>query len=45
MISDLDAVAMVPKDAAAPVAGGTAYVTADGRINPPSLPAKWLMYG
>ena len=33
MISDLDAVAMVPADAAAPVAGGTAYVTADGELS------------
>ena len=33
MISDIDAVAMVPADAAAPVAGGTAYVTADGELS------------
>ncbi len=33
MISDLDAVAMVPADRSAPVAGGTAYVTADGKLS------------
>ena len=33
MISDIDAVAMVPADVSAPVAGGTAYVTADGELS------------
>lgn len=33
MISDLDAVAMVPVDASAPVAGATSYVTADGELS------------
>ena len=33
MISDLDAVAMVPADTSAPVAGGTAYVTAAGALS------------
>lgn len=33
MISDTDAVAMVPADASAPDAGGTAYVTADGELS------------
>lgn len=33
MISDLDAVAMVPVDTSAPVAGGTSYVTADGKLS------------
>lgn len=39
MISDTDAVAMVPKDAAAPVAGGTAYVTADGELSSSNVDA------
>lgn len=33
MISDLDAVVMVPADASAPVAGGTSYVTAAGELS------------
>jgi hypothetical protein len=33
MISDTDAVAMVPLDASAPDAGGTAYVTAAGELS------------
>ena len=39
MISDIDAVAMVPADAAAPVAGGTAYVTADGELSSSNVDA------
>jgi len=39
MISDTDAVAMVPKDAAAPVAGGTSYVTAAGTLSSSSTDA------
>jgi len=33
MISDLDAVVMVPADVSAPVAGGTSYVTAAGALS------------
>jgi len=33
MISDTDAVVMVPADVSAPVAGGTAYVTAAGELS------------
>ena len=33
MISDTDAVAMVPADVSAPVAGGTSYVTAAGELS------------
>lgn len=33
MISDLDAVVMVPADVSAPVAGGTSYVTAAGELS------------
>jgi len=39
MISDINAVAMVPADAAAPVAGGTAYVTANGELSSSNVDA------
>jgi hypothetical protein len=39
MISDVDAVAMVPKDAAAPVAGSKVYVTAAGTLSSSSTDA------
>lgn len=39
MISDVNAVASVPKDTSAPVAGGTAYVTAAGKLSSSSSSA------
>lgn len=39
MISDVAAVASVPKDTSAPVAGGTAYVTAAGKLSSSSSSA------